>query len=424
MSDESGGNFILDPRTLAAKILDWKQKGFHVLSPAINMTSFAPGYGVNASLVLLDPTIDDRGRGLDVYFDKNTLKDHERGLSKIGLGRIAAAAGVSWLAPPHSGRRDHGPGLIQNYWIYQVTGVYLAYDGTPQTIHGEKEIDYRDGSAQIGGWSPAAWREALAEKKTNINGWSERRVMQARGNGAERAETGAMERAIRMGFGVKHAYTVAELKQPFVALRVCPMVDMADPSIRAMVTERQLGGVAALFGHVATSSPRGLPAKPETIDIAPVRREPESAPVVVGPPPVAADVQNTTMPPGQVARPEAAPRAPEQAPPPQDRRQQPRGEPAAEPLPEGAFYIKACTSERKPYRQPRVKNGQTVTHFTKWTVVSDTGEQATTVYPQWGQLADECFKAGDAVTWTLGESSSYGEREILNLARASVTASL
>ncbi len=418
MSEQDSGasGFILDARSLAAKILEWRQKGYHVLSPAINMTSFAPGYAVNASFVLIDPAVDDIGRGLDVYYDKNTLKDNERGLGKNALSRIATAAGVSWLAPPASGRRDPGPGTIQNYWIYQITGVYLAYDGTPQTIHGEKEIDYRDGSAQIGGWSPAAWREALAEKKTNINGWSERRVLKTRSNGAERAETGAMERAIRMGFAIKHAYTVAELQKPFVALRVCPMMDLADPGVRAMVAERQMGGVAALFGSVASSAsgPRALGPRSEPIDITPVQREPE----VVSVP----RLQQPTDANAKVAQPAAEPRAPEQAPSPRETPQRRASDKAQEEqLPPGAFYIKACAKEQKKYAQPRQRNGATVTHFTKWTVVNENGEEGVTLWDRWGNVAEQCFADGVPVTWQLGETNSFNEREIQNIARAEAT---
>ena len=89
--------------------------------------------------------------------------------------KIAAAAGVSWVQP--SGRVD-GFG-IQNLWVYRMTAVYLSYDGVPQVIQGEKEIDYRDGSAQIGGWTPADWK-ALPKGVYSINGWSDRRGLRSR----------------------------------------------------------------------------------------------------------------------------------------------------------------------------------------------------------------------------------------------------
>src|SRR6267378_1257769 len=92
------GGFILSPYHLGQKILEWRRAGYHVLSPAIKISNFAPGYGVNASLVLLDPNVDADGSGLDVYFDKNNMQGQgnnsdpteERAPSKIGLNKIAA----------------------------------------------------------------------------------------------------------------------------------------------------------------------------------------------------------------------------------------------------------------------------------------------------------------------------------------------
>jgi hypothetical protein len=414
MSDDTG-KFILQADQLASKVQQWKGQGMHVLSPAIQMSTFAPGFGVTASLVMLDPTVDERGRGLDVYFDKATLKDTERGLSKIALGRIASAAGVSWL--PQSGRCDNF--TIQNFWIYRAVGAYMAYDGTPQTIHGEKEIDYRDGSAQIGEWTPEKWAElqrknqALpqgAKQQWSINGWSEARVRQARTNGAERAETGAMERAIRMGFGIKHAYTLEELKHPFVALRVTHLPNMADAGVRAAVTELHMGGVAALFGHTSSGprTSRALNAAPQAIDIVPVRQaERVEAPREPVKEPIAKEQPQRRQ---------------------EDRPQQPavkEPEPIAEPddyavppPPPGAFYIQDCVVEERKYKTPKEKNGKMLTHYRKWTVVGAGGVQATTVFPKWGELAMSCYQDSIPVTWQLGEPSSYGEQEILNLAAA------
>jgi hypothetical protein len=407
MSEQEPGGFIVSAAELTAKIQQWKAAGWHVLTPAIRVTSFAVGYGVNASLVELDSTIDDRGRGLDVYFDKNTLKDDERGLSKIGLGKIASCAGVNWMPPPNSGRRD---GYIhQNLWVYQIMGTYLSFDGSPQTIHGEKEIDYRDGSAQIGGWTPRDWQAVLDRSKTdknvkfNINGWSESRVRTARMNGAERAETGAMERAIRMGFGIKHAYTIKELQKPFVALRVVAIPDMTDPGVRRRVLDRQLDGAAALFGNMASS--RGLPEAPsQVIDIPLTRRDQEVfVKAIVAPP-----EPTETLKAAAAAAPATEPRASGQAP-------SPEKAAAEEQLPDGAFYIKECRTSEHPYSKTHRKHGQM---FKKWTIVSDGGEEGTTVFAKWGEVADTCFKDGLPVTWTLGETNSFNEREILNLARA------
>jgi hypothetical protein len=393
------GQFITRPEDLASKILEWKSRGFHVLSPAIQVSSFAPGYAVNASLVVFDPTVEDNGRGLDVYFDKNTMKVHERAPSKIGLGRLAAAAGVSWVGP-QSGRRD--PLTIQNLWIYQIVGVYLAFDGTPQTIQGEKEIDYRDGSAQIGGWTPADWRELLAKRvdKPHINGWTEARVRSARMNGAERAETGAWERAMRAGFGIKHAYTVEELQRPFVALRFCSVVDMTDPAVRALVTQNQLAGVAALYAGTAGGRGRLSLATPaDVIDIS-TRREP-----------VSVGASSTVQPPAPtVPTPKPETSAAE--------RPQVQTNASATPQVElpskgvtPANFVKKVDQEPKPYGKNHAKAGQT---FIKYHVIDGNGQDHVTIK---SSLAKKAIDARDAQAPVVIVSAlnSFKEMEISDI---------
>lgn len=398
--------FIDDPHDLGNRILRWKEQGFHVLSPAIQISHFASGYGVNASLVMLDPNVADGGSGIDVYFDKNTMNGkgdnrdgaEQRAPSKIGLLKIAAAAGVSWVEP--YGRVDDL--TIQNLWIYRVTGVYLAYDGTPQVIKGEKEIDYRDGSSQIGEWSRAEWREIeernrklkSQERQTHINGWSDRRVRMARTNGAERAETGALTRAIRT-LGIKHVFTIAELKKPFVALRVCPMVDMSDPDVRREVTAGMLGGVAKLYAHVQPSQQHErqtyrIEAPRETIDVEALResfREPETVPArregpaqqhaTVTPP-----VQTQAQPPQQVAAPVSQPQQID--PNADDAEHEPD-------LPAGAVWLKDVRKEHVPYSRNHQKFGE---KFTKWFVTDHNGEESETIFGKWGSIIDRAYYEG------------------------------
>lgn len=400
-SEQNNSAFITQPDDLASRILDWKKQGAHVLAPAIQVTTIALGYGVNASVVYLDPAIDEKGRGTDVYYDKNQMGVSERAPSKIGLGKLASAAGVSWIGS-ESGRRD--PLTIQNLWIYQMVGVYLAYDGTPQTIHGEKEIDYRDGSAQIGEWSPARWIEELTKNASlkSINGWSESRVRTARMNGAERAETGAMERAIRMAFGIKHTYTLEELGKPFIALRVCPLVDMADPDVRRMVTEQKLAGVASLYAGTVR---RGVTAAP-VIDIA-TRREP----VPVGASSTASKVSpQPTGEPTETSVPAVAPSS--AVPPPATTASTTQPAPstsAAGPEPEN--FIRDVKLETKPYGAKHAKAGQS---FTKYHVIDGNGVEHITIKTALGQVALVHAKAKTPVVLT-SAPNSFREQEISSI---------
>lgn len=390
------GNFITRPEDLAAKIAEWNRQGAHVLAPTIQISSFAPGYGVNPGVVYLDTTVDDKGRGDDVYYDKTTMALHERGPGKIGLGKLASAAGVSWIGA-QSGRRD--PLTIQNLWIYQVVGVYLANDGTPQVIHGEKEIDYRDGSAQIGDWSPQAWRELLARDKTarSLNSWSETRVRNARMNGAERAETGAMERAIRMGFGIKHIYTLDELARPFIALRMCALVDTNDPDVRRMVTANKLAGVAALYAGERRADVIDISTRRDPVPVgASSTVSPVPSPAVDTPAhePNAPPVPTSTLPASSTS---AVPNPP------------PPTASSTQPTPSAlspANLIREVKPESKPYSQRHAKAGQS---FLKYHVIDGNGVDHVTIK---SKLAKEAQDYRDAQTPCILVSAMNGFREL------------
>jgi hypothetical protein len=264
-------DLIVDPSALFEKMQEWTAKGWHVLSPATRISHLAPGWGVSVSLVVLDTRIDENGNGVDCYFDKGSMKSHERGISRIGLDRICRCAGISW-DPVHCGRTDTR--LIMHFAEFRAIGVVMNFDGTPETLSATGCCDYRDGSADIGYWTPEDWRKlelGNEEKKRvdpkarlewSINGWSAKRVLGARSKMLQRAETNAKERAIR-SLGLRHKYTVDELANPFVVLKASYLPNMEDPTIRQMVAERAMNGTRALFSQ--TQRPMDI------IDVTPVR---------------------------------------------------------------------------------------------------------------------------------------------------------
>lgn len=266
-------SLIVDPGNLFEQMEDWRQKGYHVLTPATRIQRFAPNWGASVSMVLLNSTVDyENGRGTDTYFDPGNMKKpgaldtHERGISRIGLDRIARCAGISW-DPNFSVRVDTR--LIMHLWEFRAVGVGMDFDGMPFTIQGTREVDLRDESAQIGGWSPQLWREeceaAKAERRSPkpINGWSDRRVLASRSHGLQLAETKAKDRAIR-SLGLSHIYTVAQLKSPFIVIKACYLPDMQDADIRAMVAEQALKGTRALFApQVSRSTIHAIDVTPQ-----------------------------------------------------------------------------------------------------------------------------------------------------------------
>ncbi len=317
-SDVQAG-FITSPEDLARKVQEWRAAGCHVLAPAIKVRAFAPNYAVNASLVQLST---DPAAG-ELYCDPTVMKDHERAPSKLGLLKVSQAAGLT-IVPQYSRRTDDR--TIQHYWEFATVFAYLAYDGTPQLLQGTVEVDLRDDSAQIGGWTPEKWRALVkkngeildrdrhAKVKWGINGWSEARVLQARRFGLRSAESKSMTAAIR-NLGLKQKYSLDELAKPFICLRVSFLPDYDQPGMRELVAAHALDGAAALYAPSARAAlPAGgevvsiadrMTAMPETIDgtLATSLQPATPAPVVA---PSAATPRSTT-PPLQTPAPSAAP---------------------------------------------------------------------------------------------------------------------
>jgi hypothetical protein len=234
---------------VATVLSPWGQRPSHL----------AEGFAVSMAVVTLEPDVDQYGNGAETYRG-SFMKADQRAPNKVGLRKLSNALGIEWL-PQNCGRVDDGrrPHVCR----FAVTGVYRTFDGAVQNLTGTAEIDFSDGSEQIGGWTPAAWAELMTKNKAalsagskkdeldwSVGGWSEQRVRAARQKVVERAETAAKNRAIR-DIGLRHVYTLAELRKPFVCFRMTYVPDMSDPEIKRLVTMNNLSGLAMLYPQLA-----------------------------------------------------------------------------------------------------------------------------------------------------------------------------
>lgn len=293
MNDEpQGGGLVRRVTELAAKLpaaplelverIQSLRAQAHVLSPAVTAASIPPHIRINTVVEVIDTTFDPKtGRGNDVYFQASIHKSDKKGygddavftplevsLNATCIKRILAAAGVSVT---HS---DQIPTSDQNHWKWQSRGKMRDFDGSWRDLPpGTAEIDFRDGSAQIGEWTPDKRAEhvAAAAKKADgmpqkerwkakpapIGGWTGDRVMSARRFGLRLAEAKSLN-ALGRNFGLKQIYSLEELKKPFVIFRATFSPDMSDPDIKKMVTAAELGATNLLFpsgGPVAPALP-------------------------------------------------------------------------------------------------------------------------------------------------------------------------
>ena len=226
---QSASSSITTAAELAKRIGEWKEAA-HVLTPAVAVSSIAPQHVVNVAVVVISPVVGDNGQGDDTYgLDSRGkglpwLKPGERAINRVGLMKLAQAAGLSWDAAA-SGRTDDRKERF--YWEYKAVGHYVGFDGQVQTVVGTFELDLRNGSP-------------------TLKGFSDSQIDQARKNGMRLCESKAQAAAIRE-LGLKQKYTAEELKKPFVILRTSFVPDMKDPMQRRLVTERGLAGAGALY---------------------------------------------------------------------------------------------------------------------------------------------------------------------------------
>lgn len=226
---KSAGQSITTANDLATRIREWNEIA-HVLTPAISVSSIAPQHVVNVAVVVISPVVGDTGQGDDTYgLDKNGkglpwLKPGERAINRVGLMKLSQAAGVSWDAAL-SGRTDDRKERF--YWEYKAVGHYVGFDGNLQTIIGTFELDLRNDS-------PA------------MKGFTDSQITATRKSGLRICESKAQAAAVRQ-LGLKQKYTAEELKKPFVILRTSFVPDLKDPEQRRMVAERGLAGASALY---------------------------------------------------------------------------------------------------------------------------------------------------------------------------------
>lgn len=245
------------PGGLTAR-LQWAADNTHLISPATTCGRLPEGCSVAVSVVHLDARVDAH----DVGFGK-------LGLLKHALMRIATAAGIAF-DPLASGRLDDATDSHYVHW--RAIGAWRHLDGSILPVVGDKEMDLRDGSAQVD--------RIYANSKEKAKG--DKQLMEMRAFIVPHAQSKAELRAIRKALGIR-SYTASELERPFVICKLMFTGQSENPRIAeanaAAIRNSMLGGAQALFGPPAGSTvpAQALPAM-------------QNAPVSFGhsPPPVGA----------------------------------------------------------------------------------------------------------------------------------------
>lgn len=227
------------PENWTRDIEQYEQKKYNVLAPR-SLGPLPAFHTPRLEIVMIDANKESG----DVY----QLPGGKWGLSKVALDRISQAAGISWI-PDQCGRVDDGSD--SNIIRYKAVGRIKDLSGTWRTILGEKEVDLLaledelTASVPEREWilkKPAADRPAIIEKEIR------KEMVQYRKHRLARAQSGAMNRAIRAALALRSSYTIAELSRPFVLPKVLFTPDASDPETKRFLLADATGNVGLLYG--------------------------------------------------------------------------------------------------------------------------------------------------------------------------------
>ena len=198
--------------------------------------------------------------------------------AQLAMLKFMQAGRIEFDSSSHRGtrvddRRD--PNTIE----VKVVGKRFDMDGVVQCMPDEKKMDLQAREAamrysyetKINGDNPKMPED---KKKLIVEKKLKEYMLQLRKFAHEIAVSGAQARVITKLLGLKKAYTIDELKKPFIIISLIPEVDMSDPAIKQMVTAHMLGIKDLLYptaaGITSTYMPHeSVPIHPEVGDILP-----------------------------------------------------------------------------------------------------------------------------------------------------------
>jgi hypothetical protein len=234
------------------------QEHCNIVTPIANVASIMPMHGISLRAVVIDPTIDDKGNGPEVYRDSRFCKADERAPGKVALMKLLNAGGVQVVAKNRLDDRSD-----PNYCEIEVILAIQDYDGMHRQFIASKAMDLRDGAADTmkkeGNKMVRQDESAIADKRRHIQ---------------SHAETKAIERGLRGIFGLKQKYTVAELQRPFIIPKLVPNLDVSDPDVKAAVLDHALNAGNRLYGPKAALLTDPAMARTRTMrDVTPPREQ-------------------------------------------------------------------------------------------------------------------------------------------------------
>ena len=230
-----------------AKLLkQYQDEGYNILTPSITLEGLSPNHRATVETVALSHDPEDG----DVYKDPNADKRYI--VSKQGLDKLAVLAGVLW--PDKEGSRRIDDGKKKDYIAFEAFGAIRKADGqlVPVKAFYDMDLDAIEDDLRFNYRAKGMrYKKTGEELEEYVEFCTGRDIRSIRKHKATRCESGARNRVIRALLGLKKKYTTAELKKPFVCIRVTYQPDYEDPEIKKLITMISLGAQSNVFGLTA-----------------------------------------------------------------------------------------------------------------------------------------------------------------------------
>lgn len=244
MADKSAAALVrvTDPEAITRQLED-AGRDFNLVATATSVATIPEGCSVSFAMMVVDTDLR-HGEVFDV--------GGKLALGKPALEKLANMLGVDWDAA-NTRRLDDSSN--PHYCYFQAAGRVRNFDGTVVTRMATKEMDLREGSAQVQALF-ARYEAALDKYRKDPSRGREPKepsgqIREMRLHIVAHAESKARLRVVRQF--CKASYEPAELKKPFMVARLMWTGETADPELRR---EFALMQAKAFLGAASELNPK------------------------------------------------------------------------------------------------------------------------------------------------------------------------
>jgi len=186
--------------------------------------------------------------------------------------KLSVCGGIIWSVA-ETKRTDNRSD--RNYVSFAAVGGIKKADGQPVFFKAEYDLDFEVIEEQLReSYEQKANKykkdKTAKEKSDYVEFCVKRDLLQKRQHKLKLAESGAMNRVVREIFGLKNAYTKAELAKPFVMVRIVFRPDYNDKEVKKQLIAAHIQSMTGIYGKQVMDA---AVQDSEPIDITPLPEE-------------------------------------------------------------------------------------------------------------------------------------------------------